>query len=446
MPRRGGLVSPRRWRALLIAGAVLLVVALVVGLTSGIREQRRLHQAQQVEQARRTSLAATRAGLADQRRKLAAAGVYGKALARDLVDANADVTLTDAVLKQAKDALERSRATLGSQTARSAAVERCLNGVRLALDATRTQNTTGATAFLRAVAPACQSALTPAGERPPVLAYDFADPFVLRAESRYFAYATNAAGGSVQEARGSDLNHWELDGNALANIPPWALAGSVWAPAVLPRADGAVLFYTVRQASTGRQCLSVAAGSGPGGPFLDGSSGPLECGDSGAIDPSPFVDANGNAYLLYKTERPARIWSRPLAPDGRSFSGPSSLLLTPTQRWEKGNVEAPSMLRNGSTYWLFYSGNDWNGEHYAEGVARCSSPAGPCTADSRNPILASRAGAAGPGGGEVFIDTANNWWLAYHAYQEPLVGYPNSRLLYFSPISLDAGGRPTISP
>jgi len=48
---------------------------------------------------------------------------------------------------------------------------------------------------------------------------------------------------------------------------------------VLQRADATLLFYTVRQASTGRQCLTVASGSGPGGPFLDGSSGPLECGD-----------------------------------------------------------------------------------------------------------------------------------------------------------------------
>ena len=61
-----------------------------------------------------------------------------------------------------------------------------------------------------------------------------------------------------------------------------------------------------------------------------------------------------------------------------------------------------------------------------------------------DPRVARRSGRAGRG--EVFTDTANNWWLAYHAYQEPLVGYPNSRLLYFSPISLDAVGRPTISP
>jgi hypothetical protein len=439
-------VTPKQSRFLLGGGAVVVVVVLVLGFLAGSSEQDRLDQGRKVVQTQRDTLRNTRVATADQHRKIHAAAVYGTALAKDLVDANADVTLTDALLTTARATLVRARATLGDQTARREAVDRCLTGVRQALNETRVQNTTAATAFLRAVAPACQSALTPAGESPPVLAFDFADPFVLRVGSQYFAYATNAAGGTVQEARGSDLTHWELAGNALANIPSWAVAGSVWAPSVLQRADATLLYYTVREAASGRQCLSVAIGKSPAGPFVDGSAAPLECGDHGAIDPSPFVDASGNAFLLYKTESPSRIWSRPLGPDGQSFSGDASQLLAPSQGWEAGNVEAPSMLRNGSTFWLFYSGNNWNGRSYAEGAARCAGPTGPCTADRGNPILASRAGAAGPGGGEVFTDTAGNWWLAYHAYQEPLVGYPNSRLLYFAPISLGAGGRPTINP
>ena len=77
---------------------------------------------------------------------------------------------------------------------------------------------------------------------------------------------------------------------------------------------------------------------------------------------------------------------------------------------------------------------------------RCAGPAGPCTAESANPILASQGGVDGPGGGEVFTDTSGHWWLAYHAYREPLVGYPNSRLLYFAPIGFTASGRPAINP
>ncbi len=436
----------REWkRILLVVGAVVFVVVLVSGFLAGASEQHRLDRDRHAERTQRESLRVTKASMAGQHRNIKAAAVFGKALAQDLVDANADVTLTQAVLTTAKKSLQQAQATLGSQSARRETVQQCLNGVKQALDATRVGDTGAATTALRTAAPACQSALSP-GASTPVLAYDFADPFVLRAGSTYYAYATNAAGGSVQEARGSDLSHWELVGNALSSIPSWGLSGSIWAPAALQRADATLLYYTVRQASTARQCLSVAVGAGPGGPFIDGSTGPMECGTSGAIDPSPFVDANGNAFLLYKTESPPRIWSRPLSPDGRSFAGPSSQLLAPSQRWEGGNVEAPSMLRNGSAYSLFYSGNSWNAKSYAEGVARCAGPSGPCTAVSANPILASRAGVDGPGGGEVFTDTTGHWWLAYHAYREPLVGYPNSRLLYFAPIAITASGQPTINP
>jgi beta-xylosidase len=278
-----------------------------------------------------------------------------------------------------------------------------------------------------------------------VLPYDFADPFVLAVNGQFYAFATNAGGGSIQSARSRDLTTWDFAGNALGGLPAWAVPGSVWAPAAMVRGGTTILYYTVREAFTGRQCLSYAVGGAPGGPFLDPTTGPLECASSGAIDPSPFVDANGNAYLLYKTEKPARIVSRLLAPDGRSFAGPPHEILAPAQRWEAGNVEAPSMVRAGSGYWLFYSGNHWDGRNYAEGVARCSGPEGPCSADGRNPLLASRDVMAGPGGGEVFHD-GRAWRLAYHAYREPLVRYPNSRLLHFARIDFDGQGRPVVVP
>jgi beta-xylosidase len=287
--------------------------------------------------------------------------------------------------------------------------------------------------------------MTKPGEPVPVLPYDFADPYVLKTGGTYIAYATNAAGGSIQSARSRDLETWDFAGNVLANLPTWAKPGSVWAPAALVRVGGTVLYYTVREAFTGRQCLSVAGSPSATGPFYDGSAAPLEGGTTGAIDPSPFVDSNGAAFLLYKTERPARLWSRPLTPDGLAFAGPGREILAPSQRWEGGNVEAPTMMRAGAGSWLLYSGNDWNGSSYAQGLARCSGPLGPCSADRSNPILASRPGIAGPGGGELFSD-GFSWRLAYHAYREPLVKYPNSRLLHFARITFDAGGRPNVTP
>jgi hypothetical protein len=438
-------VSGRK-QAFLVAGAVVVVAALVMLIIAGSAEQRRLDRARTTEAAQEANLRSARAAVAEQHRALKVAYRTAVRLAREVTQANNRVTLTTAELANAKGSLEKAQALFSSQSARRQAVQQCLDGVKRALDATRKRDTPAAILFLKSAAPACQTALTPEGESAPVLAYDFADPYVMRVGNTYYAFATNAAGGSVQQARSTDLVNWTFGSNALANLPPWAEAGSVWAPATLDRSPFAVMYYTVREKGTSRQCLSVAVSSSPGGPYLDGSQAPMECGESGAIDPSPFIAADGTPYLLYKTERPARIWSRPLTPDGRAFAGPPSLMLQPSQRWEGGNVEAPSMLRRGNDYWLFYSGNDWNGRSYAEGMARCFGPTGPCGAVPGNPVLASFGSAAGPGGAEVFTTANGEWRLAYHAYQEPLVRYPNSRLLYFATVGFDGSGRPTISP
>lgn len=437
-------MTPSRKSWLLAAGAVALVVLLVVGFFSGVSEQRRLDRAERNETALRRNLRITRASTGAQNRALRAAYRAAARLAKELNVGNFDAATTQSELTDAQVTLANAQLTFAVQRNRRTAVQQCLDGVRRALDRTRVNDTSGATLFLRAAAAACQSALTKPGDPLPVLPYDFADPYVLHAGNEFIAYATNAAGGSIQTARSRDLVTWEFAGNALAGLPAWARAGTVWAPSALVRPAGTVMYYTVREASTGRQCLSVAASGSPRGPFLDGSPWPLECGTTGAIDPSPFVDGNGAAFLLYKTERPARIWSRPLTPDGLAFAGPGREILAPSQRWEAGNVEAPSMMRTGSGYWLFYSGNDWNGSSYAEGMARCSGPLGPCSADRANPILASRPSIAGPGGGELFSD-GSTWWLAYHAYREPLVQYPNSRLLHFARVGFDAFGRPTLT-
>jgi hypothetical protein len=446
VPGRGdGDVSPTARRWLLGVGGFLLALAVVLVFRAGSSEHQRLNQAETSEARLERDLRATRVEVRIENRILRTAYTTAARLAAELAVGQVDLASTRGEFETAQGPLAAARSTRASQTSRLTAVRQCLDGVQRALDRTRVRDTAGATAFLRAAAPACQSALTGPGASAPVLAYDFADPFVMRVGGQYYAFATNAAGGSIQSAHSNDLTSWDFRGNVLAGLPPWAAPGSVWAPAALVRGPTTILYYTVREAFTGRQCISAAVGGAPGGPFLDPSTAPLECGSTGAIDPSPFVDANGNTFLLYKTERPARIVSRLLAPDGRSFAGPPREILAPSQGWEGGNVEAPSMLRNGSGYWLFYSGNDWNGRGYAQGVARCAGPEGPCTADSRNPVLRSGPAIAGPGGGEVFFD-GSIWRLAYHGYREPLVRYPNSRLLHFARIDFDGQGRPVLVP
>jgi beta-xylosidase len=211
---------------------------------------------------------------------------------------------------------------------------------------------------------------------------------------------------------------------------------------VLARPEGFVLYYATQASNPDRQCLSRAVAAQPGGPFLDNSSGPCACPeDGGAIDPSPFVDADGRAYLVWKQDSgPGGIVAQELAPDGLSLTGPVSALVQADQPWEADVVEAPTMVGYGGRYYLFYSGNGWETANYAIGYAVCDSPLGPCTKPTDAPWLTSTAQAQGPGGPEVFSDDNGQLWLAFHAWVGGTVGYPSgARNLFVAALSFTNG-------
>jgi beta-xylosidase len=151
----------------------------------------------------------------------------------------------------------------------------------------------------------------------------------------------------------------------------------------------------------------------------------MVCPPEGAIDPSPFTDATGQTYLLWKNDGPASsIASQPLDPTGLALVGASAILLTPDQPWEEQLVEAPSMVRDANRYYLFYSGGHWNTASYAIGYAVCTTPQGPCTKPLGQPWLGSNLTAQGPGGQEFFTDTSGRLWMVLHAWVSGKVGYP----------------------
>jgi len=61
-------------------------------------------------------------------------------------------------------------------------------------------------------------------------------------------------------------------------------------------------------------------------------------------------------------------------------------------------------------------------------------------------VLGASGTIAGPGGQEFFADPAGRLWMAYHAYTEPDVGYPNSRRLHVLRVALDPNGVPVLNP
>jgi beta-xylosidase len=281
---------------------------------------------------------------------------------------------------------------------------------------------------------------TPPSYLNPVLAQDFPDPFVLRQGSTYLAFATNGGSSNIQAASSTDLAHWTVLGDALPVLPVWSATGFglTWAPAILQRgSDSFAMYYTARDRASGFQCISYAVATNPAGPYVDSSTSALVCQVSGAesfcgsIDPSPFVDGDGTAYLVWKSDenasacnRPTRLWSAPLSADGTTLAGPPSQLLVTDQTWQQGIIEGPAMTLVDGKYYLLYSANNYQSAAYAMGYATCLSPTGPCENVSVDgAAIFSEGSALGPGGGSFFDDGLGSHWLVYHAWTAPQTTY-----------------------
>ena len=432
----------RRWPWAL--GAAVCVGVVVFSLwTARDASMARVESERALGRARDTLLDA-RIGLTAEGHRVARDHAELAARSRERDAVSAIVTVDRAGLAGASQELAGARQVEQDQNIRLLAITQCLGGARGALDATAFGDSVTATSRLQAVSAPCRLAISVGDPDAPLFGLDFADPYVLRVGTDYYAFATNAGGGAVQVIHSTDLANWTLSGSALGNLPVWAAKNSTWAPAVVARPGGYLLYYTVHEALTGRQCLSMAFGTAPGGPYIDSSSGPLECGTGGAIDPSPFVAADGRLYLLWKTEGPPRIWSRALTGDGRAFAGPAHLLASPTQRWEAGNVEAPAMLANGGATGCSSRATTGTAPATPRGSCTALRPSGRATTARETLLLASHDSVAGPGGGEVFQDAGGGWWLAYHAYRVPDIGYPNSRLFRLARLTFTPGGAPAL--
>ena len=322
------------------------------------------------------------------------------------------------------------------------------------------------------------------GYRNPVFATPGApDPMVLDAggsHSDYFAFTT---GDRFPVLRSSDLVHWAAAGTAMQARPAWAAQHgdwNPWAPSVIERVGACpgaagdrcfVLFYVSRHGSLSPEtnCVGVATSPTPAGPYsdrgplayaaggLDLSGRPPGCGDDAGysnIDPAPFLDADGRAYLYLSTTRRCEIPTPGAScPAGRTISVlplSGDLLTAAGARqplfgadpggWEQAPwapvVENPWPQRRGASYFLFYSGGSYAGP-YGGGYATSSSPIGPFTKAVENPILREANGVLSVGGATIATGPRGGEWLVYHGREG---GYANPRTLRIDPLGWPAEG------
>jgi hypothetical protein len=280
------------------------------------------------------------------------------------------------------------------------------------------------------VVPEPAPAPDPLAPAPPADGRDAPDPFVLRDGDRWFLYTTQV-GLNVPVAISADLATWSASVDALPQLPSWAAWGATWAPGVLARPGGFVLYFAARSQALGVQCIGVATAGSATGPFASPDAEPLVCQPElgGSIDPYPFVDSDGTAYLLWKSDenafrRPSHLYGQRLRPDGLALEGEPVVLLAYDAPWEDPLIENPALLAVDGTYVLLYSGGWWDSAGYGTGYATCTTPLGPCAkVTTEGPVLGSEGSESGPGGACIITGPAGDHWLAYHAWTTGAVGY-----------------------
>lgn len=264
-----------------------------------------------------------------------------------------------------------------------------------------------------------------------VLDQNFADPDVLAVQGTYYAYATQPSDGSanVSLATSTNLRTWlPAQHDPLPKLPSWAASGRTWAPDVSPAAGGFVMYFTAHSITPDVQCIGVARSRTPEGPFVAVGVKPLICpaAEGGAIDPASFVDTGGRRYLLWKNDgnccgKDTWLHLQPMAPDGLTVAGPARRLVRQDQAWEGHLVEAPTLIRHGATYVLFYSANDYSGGRYATGYATSPRIDGPYR-KAAGPLLTSKnTGVIGPGGQDVVVDGRGHATIVFHGWDPSVV-------------------------
>jgi hypothetical protein len=96
----------------------------------------------------------------------------------------------------------------------------------------------------------------------------------------------------------TDMVNWTDHGTPLAYTDfSWA-RGDAWAGQVIPR-DGKFYYYVPVNKKNAGNAIGVGVADTPEGPYKDALGKPLIDSAAGNIDPTPFIDDDGQAYLYW---------------------------------------------------------------------------------------------------------------------------------------------------
>ncbi len=187
--------------------------------------------------------------------------------------------------------------------------------------------------------------------RNPVILADYSDPDVIRVGWDYYLVASSFnATPALPILHSRDLVNWTIVGHALANLPHPRFAAvqagaGVWAPAWGRHNDTFYLF--VPMPDEGIYVLTAAAPVGPWSPPR------LLIAGKGLIDPCPFWDDDGRAYLVHAYAKSrsgikSKLRLVPMAPDASRLLGEGAIIFDGTTR--QPTIEGPKLYKRNGWY------------------------------------------------------------------------------------------------
>lgn len=243
-----------------------------------------------------------------------------------------------------------------------------------------------------------------------------ADPAIRYFRGRYYLYPTSdkpnwqTTDFSVWSSK--DLVSWKKERMILdvTRDLKWANI-EAWAPDCIAR-NGQYYFYFCAQGQVG-----VARSTRPTGPFIDALGRPLVAKGQAKtypIDPYPFIDEDGQAYLYLGNGTPT-VYK--LKPDMITLDGAPHYF--PIKDFREGIC----VFKRKGLYYFMWSEDDARSDNYRVAYGTSTSPLGPVTPAKDKVVLIKKGIVKGTGHHSVVnIPGTDRWVVAYHRHAIPVGG------------------------
>jgi alpha-N-arabinofuranosidase len=232
----------------------------------------------------------------------------------------------------------------------------------------------------------------------PILAGFYPDPSICRVgEDYYLVTSTFSYFPGIPVFQSRDLVSWKLIGHVMdrpeqLNLDGQGVSRGLFAPSI--RYYNGLFYVTCTQVDRGGNFIVTSKSAE--GPW----SNPVWLPEVNGIDPSPFFDDDGRAYLIYNSAAPD---DKPLYDGHRTIrirrldlkklevSGDEKILINGGVDISKKPVwiEAPHIFKKDGYYYLI-AAEGGTAEQHSEVVFRSKSVDGPYVPYEKNPILTQR--------------------------------------------------------